>query len=60
MYMCVCVCAVKRMLVYMWRSEDDLQELDHSFYHPGPGDGTQVIRLGGKHLCLPGYPIVLH
>lgn len=58
MYMCAC--AVKRMLVYVWRAEDDLQELGHSFYHLGPGDGTCAIRLGSKHLCLPSHLVASH
>lgn len=55
---CVSVCMFKR--VYMgvqahgtaqvWRSEDNLQESSFSFYHVGPGNQTQVIRLGNEYL----------
>lgn len=38
--------------MYKWRSEDNIQE----FYHVGPGDETQVIRFGIKHLYLLSHP----
>lgn len=38
------------IIVQMWRSENSLQELVLCFHHVGPGDETQVIVLGGKHL----------
>lgn len=38
------------------RSEDSFQELILSFHHVGPGDCTQVIGLGDKHL----YPLASH
>lgn len=33
----------------VWRSEDDFQQLS-SFYHVGPRDRTQNVRLGSKYL----------
>ena len=39
-------------IMCMWRSEDNLQELALFFHHVGPRDGTQVIKLGSKHLCV--------
>lgn len=35
-------------MVYMW-SEDNSWELVLSFYHAGPGDSSQDVRLGGQH-----------
>jgi hypothetical protein len=32
-----------------------LQNLVLSFYHVGPGELTQVLRLGGKHFSLVSY-----
>lgn len=34
----------------LWQSEDNLWESAFSFYNVGSGDGTQIIRLGGKHI----------
>lgn len=45
---CICVCS------YILRSEDTLQESLLSFHHMGPGDWTQIIRLGSR--TLPTYP----
>lgn len=43
-----------------WRSEANFQESEISFYHVGPRDGTQVVRLGGRyflrHLSRPLSP----
>lgn len=36
----------------MWKTEVNLQESFLSFYHVGPKVGTQVIRLGSKHLWV--------
>lgn len=36
-------------------TEDSLQELVFSFYPVGSRDGTWVIMLGGKCLCLLSY-----
>lgn len=35
---------------FIRRTEDNLQNQFSPFYHEGPGDGTQVARLGGKPL----------
>lgn len=42
--MCACTMA------HVWRSEDNLPELVPSSYHVGPGNETQVVRLGTRHL----------
>ena len=34
----------------MWKSEGNFVGVVLSFYHVGPRDQTQVIRLGSKHL----------
>lgn len=39
--------------VYVWRSEDNVEELVLSFHYMGSGDQTQDIRLGSK----PLYPL---
>lgn len=36
-------------IAHVWRAEDNLQESALSFYHVGPTDPTQVLRVGGKH-----------
>lgn len=36
------------MHVWMWRPEDNLWELQLSFYHVVLGDQIQVIRLGSQ------------
>lgn len=36
-----------------WKSEESLQESLLSFHCEGPGDQTQVIRLGGKYPRMP-------
>lgn len=36
----------------MWQSEDNLRELTFSFHYVGPGNLTQVIRLGTKNFYL--------
>lgn len=45
-------------MVYSWRSEDNLGrgESVFSFYHVGPGDGTQeTVRLDSKYPYLLIY-----
>lgn len=37
--------------MHVWRSGDNL----HSFYHGGPGDGTQDLRLVGRCLYPPSF-----
>lgn len=39
-YLCVCI-----DIIFVWRSEDSLQELILSFHCAGPGEWTQVIGL---------------
>lgn len=39
----------------MWRLENILQESILPFHHVGPGDWTQVVRLGSKCLYLPSH-----
>lgn len=39
-------------MAHVWRSEDNLWELDLSLHHVVPRDRTQVIRLGNKCLNL--------
>lgn len=46
-YMHDCKC-----VPHPWRSEGNLQESDHSFYHVSSGDWTKVIRFGHKHFKL--------
>lgn len=46
-YMHDCKC-----VPHTWRSEDNLQESVHSFYHVSSGDWTKVIRFGHKHFKL--------
>lgn len=45
----------------MWSSENNLIELVLSFYHVGPGDWIQVIKLDNKHFArgtiLTGSPM---
>ena len=45
---CVCVCVCVCAMVLEWRSEDNLWKSVLSFPHVGPGNGTQVIRFGGR------------
>lgn len=42
--------------VYMWRSEDNLQELVLSFPYVGLGDLKQAFRLGRKKVPSPTRP----
>lgn len=42
--------------VYVWRSENSFAKSVLSS-QVGPGDGTQVITLGGKHLYLLSHPV---
>lgn len=53
--LCVCiyVCAFTVCCAVLWRSKDNLQESFLSFHHMGPGDPTQVMKIGGKYLYLP-------
>jgi hypothetical protein len=45
----------------VWGSEDNFQELVLSFYHVGPRDGTQVVRLGSKPSQMAlGSPLKRH
>lgn len=37
-------------MVYMWKSEDNFQESVLTFHHVGPGDWTDVDRLGAGML----------
>lgn len=62
--MCTCVHAhthaCTRTCAYtcaslLWRSEGNLQEVALSPYHVGPGNLTQVVRLGSKQL----YPLII-
>lgn len=46
--------------VPVWRSEDNLWALIHSFQREGPRDLTQVISLGSKCLHLLGHLSGLH
>lgn len=36
----------------VWRSEDNLKDLGLCFHHMVPGNQTEVIRFGGRHLYL--------
>lgn len=57
----VSVCADTFVCVYIWRSEDNSQELILSFYlHrlKGSEAQTQVVRLGGKYLYKLIYSVV--
>lgn len=40
--------------MFMWRTEQ-LRELVVSFHHLGPGDQSQVIRVGSMSLYLLGH-----
>lgn len=44
----VYLCMYTRATASMWRSENNFWELILSFYHVGPGNETQVIRLCGN------------
>jgi hypothetical protein len=44
------------MMIHLWRSEDGLLGLALFFYHVGPGDQTQVDRLGSRHIYLQSHP----
>lgn len=49
---CICLLIYEGWdMVYVWRSEDNIQELVVSFCHVGPGDWTHV-RLSSKCLNL--------
>lgn len=51
--MCVCdrlVYLLSACYAYIWRSDDNFQELVLSFYLVDSGNQTQAIRLGGKGL----------
>lgn len=43
------------LMVPVWRSEDKFQESVLSFNCVGPGDQTQVVKLGDKCLYLQSY-----
>lgn len=47
-----CVNTSVHAMVHRGEAENSLPELIFSFYHMGPGDRTQVIRLGGNHPYL--------
>lgn len=51
-------------MVCIWRPEDNFRELLLSFYHVGPRNQTQAIRLQGKQFYhvshLAGPPIILN
>lgn len=54
----VCVCCVCFLMdtvvtMLVWESEDNFQELILAFYHVGPKDVIQIVRLGDK-LLPPG------
>ena len=61
---CVCACVGKWTctcaMVNVWRTEDNLWDLAPSFYYTGPGDQSQVVRLGGNCLYFEQscYPII--
>lgn len=40
------------LLGVLWRSWYNLWDLGLSFHHVDPGDGTQVVQLGGRLLYL--------
>lgn len=46
---------VKLAALYMWTSENNLEEPALSFPHVGPKDQTQIVGSGGKHI-LPAEP----
>lgn len=46
-------------VAHVWRSEKNLWESVSSFYLVGPGYGTQIIRLGHKHLYFLSQLVVL-
>lgn len=48
------LCLPKHQHTHAWRREDNRQESDLIVHHVGPGDGTQVSRLGYKH----PYPLL--
>jgi hypothetical protein len=49
-YVCLCLCVFMLCaMLYMWRSEGNIQKLVLSFHHVGSGDQIQFIRIGGKH-----------
>lgn len=48
----ICVSVGSSAMVHVWRSEEKLWVSLFSFYLVGPGDQTQVFRLGGKCLFL--------
>lgn len=50
MYACMYVCGHICGTAYMWKSEDNFQELVLFFNHVGPGAQTQVARSGSRHL----------
>ena len=39
----------------MWESEDNLAESVFSFQDVSSGNRTQVLRLGGRQLCLSSH-----
>lgn len=53
----VCICVHMHAMTRVWRSEDHLEELFLSFYHVGARDGTQMVRLSGKHLYLQSHVV---
>lgn len=47
----VCMCVYLTAMGHVWKSEDNCQ-FSFAFYHVGPGDGTQIVRLARYHLYL--------
>lgn len=44
LFIFVCIGRNEHAMVYMWRPEDNLQELVQSFYHMGPRTPIQAIK----------------
>ena len=47
-----CMCLWECGTLYVWRSEDNLQELALFFHHVGPRDGTQNVGFGSQSFLL--------
>lgn len=49
-FLFVCVCTYVCTAMSLWRSENDSKQSILSLQYVGPGDGTDIVSLAGKHL----------
>lgn len=49
------MCGGACLTIYVQRSKDNVWEKALSFHHMGPGNQTQIARIGGKALYLMSH-----